>query len=416
MGQRRRSQVLSGSRILVVAPQPFYEDRGTPIAVCQLLQALSQLAYEVDVLTYPIGRSIDIPRVRYFRSLNPLRLRQVPVGFSLRKLMLDTTLVAELARRLSTRAYFCVHALEEAAFPAVVLGRRFGVPVIYDMQSSLPEQLARLLAFRGATMQRALCRIERWLLQQADSVVSSSGLAARVRAMAPAARLREWEYSGTLPAASPEETAALRRDLGIPAGRPVVLYSGTFEPYQGLPTLFAAIPQVRAEVPDAVFVLVGAPETGGGTLVEREHVDLIRDGALRVIKRQPRERIPAFLALADVVVSPRAYGDNLPLKIFDYLAAGKPIVATDIPAHRSALTAENALLTGTGAPDLARGIARLLRDPELAARLAAAGRSYAEEKLGWFSFVRSVGDLYGEIHHGNGHPRESRPGGNNRGS
>jgi len=401
--------VLSGSRVLVVAPQPFYEDRGTPIAVCQLLQALSQLAYEVDVLTYPIGRSIEIPRVRYFRSLNPLRLRQVPVGFSLRKLALDTTLVAEMARRLSTRAYFCIHALEEAAFPAVVLGRRFGVPVIYDMQSSLPEQLARLFAFRGATMQRALCRIERWLLQQADSVVSSSGLAARVRAMAPAARLREWEYSGTLPAASPGETAALRRDLGIPAGRPVVLYSGTFEPYQGLPALFAAIPQVRAEVPGAVFVLVGAPDSGG-TAVERGHVELVREGALRVIKRQPRERIPAFLALADVVVSPRAYGDNLPLKIFDYLAAGKPIVATDIPAHRSALTEENALLTGTEAPDLARGIVRLLRDPELAGRLAAAGRAYAEEKLGWFSFVRSVGDLYGEIHDGNGH-REGSNGG-----
>jgi glycosyltransferase involved in cell wall biosynthesis len=353
----------------------------------------------VDVLTYPIGRSIEIPHVRYFRSLNPLRLRQVPVGFSLRKLLLDATLVAELVRRLSTRAYFCIHALEEAAFPAVVLGRRFGVPVIYDMQSSLPEQLARLLAFRGAPMQRALCWIERWLLHQADSVVSSSGLAARVRAVAPATRLREWEYSGTLPAAAPEETAALRRDLGIPAGRPVVLYSGTFAPYQGLPTLFAAIPQVRAEVPDAVFVLVGAQESGG-TTVESGHVDLVRDGALRVIKRQPRERIPAFLALADVVVSPRAYGDNLPLKIFDYLAAGKPIVATDIPAHRSVLTAELALFTGTEAPDIARGIVRLLRDPELAARLAAAGRSYAEEKLGWFSFVHSVGDLDGEIQRG----------------
>jgi glycosyltransferase involved in cell wall biosynthesis len=189
----------------------------------------------------------------------------------------------------------------------------------------------------------------------------------------------------------------------------VVLYSGTFEPYQGLPALFAAIPQVRAEVPGAVFVLVGAPDTGG-TAVERGHVELVREGALRVIKRQPRERIPAFLALADVVVSPRAYGDNLPLKIFDYLAAGKPIVATDIPAHRSALTEENALLTGVEAPDLARGIVRLLRDPELAARLAAAGRAYAEEKLGWFSFVRSVGDLYGEIHNGNGHHGESNGG------
>jgi glycosyltransferase involved in cell wall biosynthesis len=383
--------------VLVVAPEPFYEDRGTPIAVCQLLKALSQLSYQVDVLTYPLGQTIEIPHVRYFRSSNPLRLRRVPIGFSLRKLVLDATLVSELMRRLTTGAYQCIHAVEEAAFPAAVLGRRFRVPVIYDMQSSLPEQLAGRLAFGNPPAQWVLRWMERWLLHQVDSVVSSAGLAKRVRAMAPTARLREWQYSGTLPAAGPEEGAALRRDLRIADGRPVVLYCGTFEPYQGLPELLAAIPHVLAEAPEAAFVLVGASESGG-TTVERGHADLVRRGTLRVVKRQPREKIPAFLALADVVVSPRAYGDNLPLKVFDYLSAGKPIVATDIAAHRTVLTEERALLTGPWSPDIARGIVRLLRDPELARRIGAAGRAYAEEKLGWFSFVRAVGELYSEIH------------------
>jgi glycosyltransferase involved in cell wall biosynthesis len=156
---------------------------------------------------------------------------------------------------------------------------------------------------------------------------------------------------------------------------------------------------VRAEVPDAAFVLVGADETGA-TTVSRNHADLVRAGALRVVKRQPRERIPGFLAMADVLVSPRAYGDNLPLKIFDYLAAGKPIVATDIPAHRALLDDENALLTGAWSPELASGIVRLLRDPELAARLAGAGRVRAEERFGWFQFVRSVDELYREYNGG----------------
>lgn len=387
---------MSEARVLVVAPEPFYEDRGTPIAVCQLLQALSQLSYEVDVLTYPVGRTIEIPGVRYFRTSNPLGFRQVPVGFSLRKVLLDLTLVPELLRRLGEGGYCCIHAVEEAAFLAVLLGRRFRVPVIYDMQSSLPEQLAKHIAFRGAVAQLALRRMERWLLLHADSVVSSAGLAQRVRALAPGVRLREWQYSATLPAASTDEVAALRRSIGVPEGRPVVLYSGTFEPYQGLPELLAAIPHVRAEIPDVVFLLVGAPDSGG-TLVERGHADLVREGALRVVKRQPREKIPAFLALADVVVSPRAYGDNLPLKIFDYMAAGKPIVATDIPAHRAVLNDGVALLTGLWSPDLARGIVRLLRDPALATRLGEAGRALAEERFGWFSFVRSVGELYGEL-------------------
>ena len=383
--------------MLVVAPEPFYEDRGTPIAVCQVLKALSQLSYDVDLLTYPVGRMLEIPRVRYFRAANPFRVRRVPVGLSVAKLLLDAALVTELARRLaSDDGYSCIHAVEEAAFPAVVLGRRFGIPVIYDMQSSLPEQLAQHLAFRNPLAQKILRWLERWLLRRADSVVSSSGLAARVRALAPSANLREWHYAGALPPAPPEEVAALRAELGIPPGRPVVLYCGTFEPYQGLPELLAAIPRVKAEVPEVTFVLVGANESGG-TSVQRAHADLVRDGSLRVVKRQPRERIPAFLALADVLVSSRAYGDNLPLKIFDYLAAGKPIVATDIPAHRAVLSEERAVLTGLWSPDIARGIVRLLRDRELGERLARAGREYAEEKLGWFSFVRSVSELYGEI-------------------
>jgi glycosyltransferase involved in cell wall biosynthesis len=332
--------------------------------------------------------------VRYCRCANPFGLRRVPVGLSLAKLLLDVALVTELARRLGSGLYTCIHAVEEAAFPAVVLGRRFRVPVIYDMQSSLPEQLARYRVFRGP-MQTPLRRLERWLLRQADSVVSSAGLAARVRAAVPGVRLREWQYSGTLSPAAPEDVTALRADLGLAPGRPVVLYTGTFEGYQGLPELLAAIPLVRTEVPEAAFVLVGAEESGG-TTIERHHMELVRS-ALRVVRRQPRERIPRFLALADVVVSPRAYGDNLPLKVFDYLAAGKPIVATDIPAHRAVLGDDRALLTRAWSPDLARAIVRLLRDPGLAARLGDAGRAYSEERFGWFAFVRSVGELYREV-------------------
>jgi glycosyltransferase involved in cell wall biosynthesis len=385
--------------VLVVAPQPFYEDRGTPIAVRQLLLALSQLAYEVDVVTYPLGQSIEIPRVRYFRSSNPFRVRQVPIGFSLAKLLLDATLISELVRRLSEGGYSCIHAIEEAAFPCVVLGQRFRVPVIYDMQSSLPEQLAQHLAFRSGMAQSALIRMERWLLRRADSIVSSTGLAQRVRALAPDARLREWRFASALPSSPPGEAEALRGELGLRPDQPVVLYSGTFEAYQGLPELLAAVPHVRAEVPGVAFVLVGADETGG-TTVSRAHSDLVRQGALRVVKRQPRERIPGFLALADVLVSPRAYGDNLPLKIFDYLAAGKPIVATDIPAHRSVLDDESALLTGAWSPELASGIVRVLRDRPLADRLAAAARARAEERFGWFEFVRSVNELYQEVNGG----------------
>lgn len=97
--------------------------------------------------------------------------------------------------------------------------------------------------------------------------------------------------------------------------------------------------------------------------------------------------------MADVPVSPRCYGDNLPLKIFEYLAAGRPIVATDLPAHRAVIDETRAALTELSADALARAIVDLLTRPDDAARRAAAASSYGAQQLGWHRFVESVAGI-----------------------
>jgi glycosyltransferase involved in cell wall biosynthesis len=383
-------------RVLVVAPEPFYADRGTPIALRQLLEALGQLSYAADLVTYPFGMDVEIPGLSIFRARNPFRIRHVPVGFSVRKVLLDCTLIARLRARLKAARYLCVHAVEEAAFPAVFLARWAGLPLVYDMQSSLPEQLTEHWVFRGRAAQAALHRCERWLLENVDLVASSSGLSERVRRIAPGTRVREWRYSGLLARPQAREVAALRSELSISAGSPVVVYAGTFENYQGLADLLAAVPLVLAELPETVFVLVGNEGTRGRELLGRTP-GFLKAGAVRLIDRQPRHRVPAFLALADVLVSPRALGGNLPLKIFDYLSAGRPIVATDIPTHRTLLDETRAVLVRPAADEIAQAITTLFRDPERAARLAAAASAYAQNTLGWETFVRSVDELYKEM-------------------
>ncbi len=383
-------------RVLVVAPQPLGEHRGTPIAVGNVLEALSELQYEVDVLTYAVGHPLDIPGVRVLRAPNPFQIRQVPVGLSLRKLLLDATLVPALWRQLRRRRYTCIHAVEEAAFPAVVLGRRYGVPVIYDMQSSLPEQMVKHRAFRGRRAQATLRRCEAWLLRHADAVVSSAGLMYKVSESAPGKLAREWHFPISMPTPSIGTDAALRAELDIAPDAPVVVYAGTFEPYQGLSLLLGAARRVIDEVPDAVFVLVGG-EGAPAEEIRREVVRLKLNGAIRLLGRKPRAEIPAYLAMADLLVSPRSYGDNLPLKVFDYLAAGRPIVATDLPAHRALLDESRALLTEPTAAGLAAAIIELLRAPSRAAQLASFARDFAATNLGWPRFVATVEAVYDEV-------------------
>jgi glycosyltransferase involved in cell wall biosynthesis len=383
-----------GRRILVVSPQPFYQDRGTPIAMRQVLLALSELGRPVDLVTYPIGSDVEIPGLRIFRSGNPFGFGSVPIGLSLRKIVLDLPLTTALGSRMASQRYACVHAVEEAAFPAAVLARRYGIPLLYDMQSSLAEQLARLGPLRTPPARRLLEAAERWLLRRSDVVVTSAGLAARVRSMVPQATVREWHFPSAPAGADPAEVARLRERLGVAARAPVVLYSGTFEAYQGLAELIAAIPLVRRRSPDATFVFVGAEGTESELATAATH---IASGALRVVHRQPRDGMPAFLALADVLVSPRAYGGNLPLKIFDYLASGRPIVATDIPTHRTVLSEERAVLVAPRTEALAEGILAVLADPERAERLATAARQFAKTHLGWGRFVEAVATLYDEV-------------------
>jgi glycosyltransferase involved in cell wall biosynthesis len=385
--------------VLLVAPQPFYENRGTPIALLYVLNALSQLGRRVDMLTLPLGQPVEIPGVRIYRTSNPLRMAHVPVGFSIRKLIFDLLLFWDLRTKLRAKRYACIHAVEEAAFLAAFLCRRGGPPVIYDMASSIPEQLAQSPWFAGGSLRSIARPLERWLLRNVDYVVCSAGLAEHVRTAAPGVALREWHFPAEPPAASSGEVAALRAEMNIPAAARVVLYSGNFAPYQGTELLFEAAPAVLAAVPDVYLVFVGASN-------EAERARRVGEGAAaeraRVLPRQPRNRIAAFTQLANILVSPRNHGGNFPLKIFDYLAAGKPIVATDVPAHRAVLNDSLALLVPASADAIADGLIKVLQDSELAERLSAAARAYARQHLAWPSFVHAVGEIYerAQAHHG----------------
>jgi glycosyltransferase involved in cell wall biosynthesis len=288
-----------------------------------------------------------------------------------------------------------VHAVEEMAFVAAALHSRVGA-VVYDMQSSLPDQLRTHAVFRSGLVQHLLRGFEGWLIRNVDAVVCSAGLKDHVRSQHPGADVTELMYLSAMASPDPARAAQMRAEHGIAGSARVVLYSGTFEPYQGLDHLVDAMPAVLAAHPDVVFVLVGATQDSDLADDARVH-ELVEDGRLRILPRQDRHTIPSFLAMADVLVSPRSYGDNVPLKVFDYMAAGKPIVATDIKAHRAVLDHDCAVLVEVAGPSLAGGIVRVLQDGSLAETLAErallnSGRGGRGE-----TFDRVLASVYGRV-------------------
>jgi glycosyltransferase involved in cell wall biosynthesis len=106
------------------------------------------------------------------------------------------------------------------------------------------------------------------------------------------------------------------------------------------------------------------------------------------------EETPRYLALADVLVSPRRTGTNTPMKIYTYMAAGRPIVATNLPTHTQVLDEHSAMLVAPTADGLARGIGSLLADEALGERLAVAAARVVDENYSMPAYRRKVAAMY----------------------
>lgn len=127
--------------ILFLAPEPFYEERGTPIAVDLMLKVLSDRGIRVDVLTYHEGADVEYPHVTVHRIAAIPFVNGIRPGFSWKKVVCDVLMLWKAIRFVSRKRYHVVHAVEESVFVALIIKLVFGIPYVYDMDSSLAEQM-----------------------------------------------------------------------------------------------------------------------------------------------------------------------------------------------------------------------------------------------------------------------------------
>jgi len=352
-----------------------------------MVRALHELGHRVELLTYPHGEPVDIPGLVHRRSL-PLPVGRVRAGASLAKLLLDVPFLIQAVWLLFTRRYDAVHAVEEAAHLIAPFARLRGVPLVVDMDSSIPEQLRDSgFATRGPLPWAALV-LERHALRHAAAVVTvCASLTSGVKRLAPSARVFQIEDPPLVDGSTPDagSVAALRASIGL-ASEPVVLYTGNFEPYQGVPLLVEA----STNVPAAQFLFVGG---------EPAEIEALRGRGGRCFfagKRPPSE-LPLFLALADVVASPRSRGTNTPFKVYTYLASGKPLVATRIETHTQLLDDGVAFLVDPTAAGLAHGIRQALAEPAEARARADRARALLEREYSTACHAAKVAAAYASL-------------------
>jgi glycosyltransferase involved in cell wall biosynthesis len=385
-------------RILMVSPHPTYSPRGTPISVLNRCRALCALGHEVDLVTYGIGEDVTVPGLRYLRAPVP-GIRTVKVGPSPAKIPLDLAVfgrTAWLLARARSR-YDVLHTHEEAGALGAVVRRPSRLPHVYDMGNDLSVVMTNYGYSPSHVATRLVGRVEAGVVSRADVVVAHfPSIADRVLAITGDPARAVVVPNIALDAAPDSElTETLRRRWSFD-GLPVALYTGTLEDYQGLPMMVSAIADLVARGVAVRLVIVGGRTDQQASLRGLADRSDLGDRVL-VAGSLPAETVPSALRAADVLVSPRASGSNTPLKLFSYIASGRPVLATDIESHSQILDSNCAELVTPDAEGLAAGLERLLAAPEVARKMAVAAQAVSDRDYSIAEYVRRVAQAYAAV-------------------
>ncbi len=376
--------------ILFLAPHPFYQDRGTPIAVNLILRVLSERKELVDVITYHEGNDMQhdgmtlhrIPRLPFIQNVRP--------GFSFKKLICDGFMIVRTFQQFWGKRYHIVHAVEEAVFIALALKAIFRVPYVYDMDSSLAQQMVEKHPVLGA-FQPIFTYLESLAVKHAKAVVPVCEALGDLVLSYGAKKVCILHDVPLLEHFNAPKSDSV--DTEIANDRMIIMYVGNLEVYQGLDLLLDSFSLVTAQVSYVDLVIVGGAKADINKYQQKSR-DLEIEERVVFLGAKPIDRLSSFLAKADILVSPRGKGNNTPMKLYSYLQSGKPIVATNLPTHTQVLNEEVAVLAKPCSESFARGMIRLIDDQALGMKLGAAGKRLVEQKYSYGAFCEKVNQLY----------------------
>ncbi len=386
--------IIKNRRILMVAPTSFFADYGCHVRILEEIRALQRRGYTVRVATYHNGD--NLPGVDIRRTVDlPWRTRLM-VGSSRHKIYLDVALFFETLRQALTFRPHIIHAhLHEGALIGSVVGRVLRIPVIFDYQGSLTEEMLDHHFIRpGGLREKLVRRLER-IIDRLASVIVPSGTAAetyllrrdvprrRVRLLADAVDVTRFDlslYDGT--------RKALRATLGIPEHACVVMYLGLLAEYQGTSLLLEAARELLPRRKDMYFVVAGYP---GVDHYAQKAASLPGSDRILFPGRVVYRDAPALLSVGDVGVAPKLSTTEGNGKLFNYMAMGMPVVAIDTEPNRHILGDLGHLVPPNDPVALAAAIERAVHDPE---ERRVALRQRVTEHFSWHERINVLEEIY----------------------
>jgi glycosyltransferase involved in cell wall biosynthesis len=383
----------------MVAACPYPARRGTPIRIHRLAEAIAARGHRVHVVAYHLGSAETGPTLSVHRIPSIGAYRKLSPGPTYVKLaLLDPLLAVKLWQVLRRFKVDVIHAHHfEGLLVSAAARLRSRTPLVFDAHTLLTSELPFYhLGLPLRVKQRIAATFDRRLPAIADHVFT---VTARIRD-----RLLQ------MGAVQPDRVTVVPNGVESQFfsehgngnggnggngsnGGPTLIFTGNLAPYQGIDLMLQALRKVLNRRSDVRLKIVTESSFAQYDAVARE---LGVSNAIEVV-RAPFDEIPGLLAKATVAINPRMDCDGIPVKLLNYMAAGKPVLsfASSAPGvhHRQ---------TGWLVPDgdvdgFAEGALTLLANTEMAAALGQNARRLVQDQHDWARSAELAESIYRRV-------------------
>ena len=362
-------------KILVLAPHPFFQERGTPIDVLLVLRVLTERKdTKVDLLVYNEGDEVNLNNFNLHRIKNLKILNDIRPGFSFKKVIADIFMFFKAWSMVRKNKYDAIHAGEETVFFAMLFKLFYRIPYAYDLDSSIAQQMVEKKPYL-----KIVAPFFDWCESKAiqKSIMNfpvCNGLAKLCEDSGSKKHVTLHDIS-QLKNPDAEPTGIIKKELGV--DKLFLVYIGNLEVYQGIDLLIESFEHVAKETDKIDLVIIGGVPDDIKSYTEKSERLGIKE-RVHFMGPKPFSTIDQYMIDADILVAPRIRGINTPMKVFPYLHSGKPVLLTDLYTHNQLLTNNEAYLAPADPKGFASGIIELAEDEELRAKLGKNGRIFVE--------------------------------------
>jgi glycosyltransferase involved in cell wall biosynthesis len=388
---------------------------GPQLHTVAVIECLRKLGHEVRTLATQRGRLVwsddlthwsdaryRVSRAPWFRAIErPIRRVQAELHLPFIGVF-NSERYADACLQHLTGFHLLYERHGYMGYGGVIAARRLGIPHVLELNGNIVKEIDTMGLAMSSVQRKIGWQITKRTLLATDHVVVVSE--ALKRELVSALGIPAGKISVVLNGVDVAlfertfDVQQIRASYGLTLG-PSVLFVGSFQPWHGVDLLVAAFAEVRRCLPDTQLVLIG--DGDGRSAVETQIAGLGLQTGVRMLGRLPQEKVAAVLSTADVVVAPYPFTHGeivgTPLKLLEYMAAGKAIVASTAPIHEIVQHGVTGIrVAPANAHALACGIAELLADDRQRAQLGANARRLAQD-YSWEQVVNRLCDVFDTV-------------------